>query len=142
MAGNPENTPDFVKVELASEGGVDRITFRFRRREGSPDVPPFHIVRFVDGLTTDPEGAVADVEGQAFVQVIFQAFGVDLQGEEPVEIYKGPKKFSPRFPTVLEVQELGDFEATISWGIGLSARACFVLDATPTSITLEFPSEG
>jgi hypothetical protein len=142
MAGNPENTPDFVGVEVDSEGGVDRVTFRFRQREGAADVPPFHIVRFVEGLTTDPEGAIADVEGQAFVQIIFQAFGVDLSGEEPVEIYTGPKRFTPRFSTVLALQELGDFEATISWGIGLSTRACFVLDATPTSITLEFPSEG
>lgn len=142
MEGNPENTPDFVAVEVESAGGVDRVTFRFRQREGAPDVPPFHIVRFVEELTTDPEGLPADIEGEAFVQIIFQAFGVDLSGEEPVEIYTGPKEFAPGFPTVLEVEELGDFEATISWGIGLSSRACFVVDATPESITLEFPSEG
>jgi hypothetical protein len=142
MAGDPKNTPDFVAVEVESKGGLDRVTFRFRKRGGAPDVPPFHIVRFVDELTTDPQGAAADVEGDAFVQIIFQAFGVDLSGEEPVEIYTGPKEFTPKLPTVLEVEELGDFEATISWGIGLSARACFVVDATPTSIALEFPSKG
>jgi hypothetical protein len=140
MAGDAENTPDFVAVEVGSEGGVDRVTFRFRKREGAPDVPPFHIVRFVDEPLTDPEGSPADIEGGAFVQIIFQAFGVDLSGEEPVEIYTGPKEFSPGFSTVLEVEELGDFEATISWAIGLSARTCFVVDATPTRITLEFPS--
>jgi hypothetical protein len=57
-----------------------------------------------------------------------------------VEIYTGPKEFTPNFPTVVEVEELGDFEATISWGIGLSSRACVVVDATPTRITLEFPT--
>jgi hypothetical protein len=140
MAGNPENTPDFVAVDVDSGDGLDRVTFRFRKREGAPDVAPFHIVRFVDELTTDPQGAPAEVEGDAFVQIIFQAFGVDLSGEEPVEIYTGPKEFTPDFPTVVEVEELGDFEATISWGIGLSSRACFVVDATPTRITLEFPT--
>jgi hypothetical protein len=142
MEGNPENTPDFVAVDVASEGGVDRVTFRFRKHEGAPDVPPFHIVRFVDEPTTDPQGVPADIEGEVFVQIIFQAFGVDLSGEEPVEIYTGPKEFTPGFPTVLEVEELGDFEATISWAIGLSSRTCFVVDARPTSITLEFPSAG
>lgn len=142
MAGDAENTPDFIAVKVTSRAAVDRVTFRFRQREGAPDVPPFHIVRFVDEPTTDPQGAPADIEGEAFVQIIFQAFGVDLSGEEPVEIYKGPKEFTPGFPTVLEVDELGDFEATISWGIGLSSRACFVVDATPTRITLEFPSDG
>lgn len=142
MAGDPANTPDFVAVDVESKGGVDRVTFRFRKRAGAPGVPPFHIVRFVDELTTDPQGAPADVKGDAFVQIIFQAFGVDLSGEEPVEIYTGPKEFRPEFPTVLEVEQLGDFEATISWGIGLSTRACFVVGATPTKITLEFPSEA
>ncbi|HEV8572754.1 MAG TPA: hypothetical protein VGR49_06880 [Actinomycetota bacterium] len=142
MAGDARNTPDFVAVDVESEGDVDRVTFTFRKRDGAPDVPPFHIVRFVDEPTTDPQGAPADIEGEAFVQIIFQAFGVDLSGEKPVEIYKGPKEFTPGFSTVLEVEELGDFEATISWGIGLSSRACFVLDATPTRITLEFPSGG
>jgi hypothetical protein len=93
-------------------------------------------------MSGEPENTPDYIEGEAFVQIIFQAFGVDLSGEEPVEIYKGPKEFTPGFPTVLEVEELGDFEATISWGIGLSTRACFVVDATPTRITLEFPSDG
>jgi hypothetical protein len=72
--------------------------------------------------------------------VVFGALGVDISGEEPVEIYTGPKEFSPRFGTLREVEQLGDFEATISWGIGLAAEECFVLDVGPDHLTLEFPS--
>jgi hypothetical protein len=138
--GDARNLPDFTEVEVESEEGVDRVTFRFEPNQPNVKQPPYHVVRFQDELHTDPEGAPADIEGEAFILVVFGALGVDLSGEEPEEIYTGPKEFTPGFGTVREVQELGDFEATITWGIGLSSEECFVLDAGPDHLTLEFPS--
>jgi hypothetical protein len=138
--GNARNLPDFVEVEVESEEGVDRVTFRFETNQPNVMQPPYHVVRFQDELHTDPEGAPADIEGEVFILVVFGALGVDLSGEEPEEIYTGPEEFTPGFGTVLEVEQLGDFEATITWGIGLSAEECFVLDAGPDHLTLEFPS--
>jgi hypothetical protein len=138
--GDARNLPDFVEVELESEGGVDRVTFEFEPNQPNVNQPPYHVVRFQDELHTDPEGAPADIEGEAFILVVFGALGVDLSGEEPEEIYTGPKEFTQGFGTVREVEELGDFEATITWGIGLSSEECFVLDAGPDHLTLEFPS--
>jgi hypothetical protein len=139
--GTEEILPDFVKVELESEGGVDRIRFLFRpTAPDQPDVPPAYIVSYVDRLLTDGEGAPVDVEGEAFVSVSFQAIGVDLTQEMPVEVYTGPKEFTPRFPTVREVEQTGDFEAVVSWGIGLAREACVAVTAEGGSLTLEFPS--
>jgi hypothetical protein len=138
--GSGRNLPDFVGVEVESEGGVDRVTFEFEPNQPNVDRPPYYVVRFQDELHTDPEGAPADIEGEAFVLVVFGALGVDLSGEEPVEIYMGPTEFTPGFGTVREVEQLGDFEATVSWGIGLSSRECFVVDAAADHLTLEFPS--
>jgi hypothetical protein len=138
--GDARNLPNFVKVEVESEGGVDRVTFQFELNQQNVKQPPYHVVRFQEELHTDPEGAPADIEGEAFILVVFGALGVDLSGEEPEVIYTGPKEFTPGFGTVQEVEELGDFEATISWGIGLAAEQCFVLDAGPDHLTLEFPS--
>jgi hypothetical protein len=138
--GDARNLPDFVEVEVESEEGVDRVTFQFEPNQPNIKQPPYHVVRFQDELHTDPEGAPADIEGEAFILVVFGALGVDLSGEEPEEIYTGPKEFTPGFGTVREVQELGDFEATITWGIGLASEECFVLDAGPDHLTLEFPS--
>ena len=138
--GTGRNLPDFVEVEVESRGGVDRVTFRFEPNRPKVKEPPYYVVRFQDELHTDPEGAPADIEGEAFVLVVFGALGVDISGEQPEEIYTGPTEFTPGFGTVREVEQLGDFEATVSWGIGLSARRCFVVDAGPDHLTLEFPS--
>lgn len=138
--GDARNLPDFVAVDVQSEGGVDRVTFEFEPNRPNVKRPPYHVMRFQDELHTDPEGAPADIEGEAFVLVVFGALGVDLSSEEPVEIYTGPREFRPGFGTVREVEQLGDFEATITWGIGLSVQECFVLDTGPDHLTLEFPS--
>jgi hypothetical protein len=138
--GSGRNLPDFVGVEVESESGVDRVTFEFEPNQPNAKGPPYYVVRFQDELHTDPQGAPADIEGEAFVLVVFGALGVDLSGEQPVEIYTGPTEFTPGFGTVREVEQLGDFEATVSWGIGLSSRECFVVDAGPDHLTLEFAS--
>ncbi|MGH2724325.1 MAG: AMIN-like domain-containing (lipo)protein [Actinomycetota bacterium] len=138
--GSASNVPDFESVAVESKGGVERVTFRFRPRDPSVTRPPSHFVRFVGGLNTDAEGVPANLEGKAFVLVVFSAFGVDLSGEEPVQIYTGPTELKPGLTTIREVEQLGDFEATISWGIGLSRRACFVVEARADRLVLEFPT--
>ena len=139
--GNPENFPQFTEVELESDGGeVDRITFRFNPESAAPDEAPLHFINFSDELITDGEGRTVKAEGEAFVVVSFQARGVDLSGEQPVEIYTGPKRFTPRYGVLREVVHLGDFEGQVSWGLGLSRNACFRLIAARDQIALEFPS--
>ncbi len=140
QAGNPSNFPDFVNVELESRGGVDRITFEFEPEGGAPDDPPLHFVYFTDQLITDGEGAPVDAEGEAFLVVAFQAVGVDLSSEQPEEVYTGPDHFTPRYDTIREVVQLGDFEGQVSWGLGLASKQCFVLEAERDHLTLEFAS--
>ncbi len=139
-SGNPSNLPRFTEVELESEDGVDRITFELEPESSAPNRPPWHHISFVDELITEGEGRPVEVEGNAFVLVSFQAIGVDLSGEEPVEVYTGPKEFTPAYGTLKEAEHLGDFEAQVSWGLGLADRTCFVLEARRDRITLEFPS--
>jgi hypothetical protein len=140
QAGDPNNFPDFVEVELESQGGVDRISFLFEPDAGAPDQPPLHFINFTEQLVTEGEGAPVDVEGEAFLVVAFQAVGVDLSTEQPEEVYTGPDHFRPRFGTIREVRQLGDFEGQVSWGLGLAAKQCFVLEAEADRITLEFAS--
>jgi hypothetical protein len=139
-AGNPANFPDFVDVELESENGVDRVTFEFEPAPDAPARPPFHFVSFVDQLATDGEGAPVEVEGEAYLLVSFQAIGVDLSSETPVEVYTGPKRFTPGYGTLKELVHLGDFEGQVSWGLGLASKECFVLEAEADHLTLEFAS--
>jgi hypothetical protein len=138
--GSDRNVPDFVDVETQSSGGVERVTFRFEPRNPGVRQPPSHFVQFVDELSTGGEGKPVDVEGEAFLLVTFSAFGVDISGEQPELIYKGPKEIRPGLGTLIELEELGDFEATVTWGIGLSRQACYRLEAGPDFLTLEFPA--
>jgi hypothetical protein len=94
----------------------------------------------VDQLTTDGEGAPVDVEGNAFVAISFHAIGVKLTGEEPEKVYKGPTEFKTGYSNLLEVEQLGDYEAIVSWGMGLQRESCFRVTASATEITVEFPS--
>jgi hypothetical protein len=137
--GNPENFPAFVDVKVES-GERDSITFVFEPEAAAPDDAPLHFINFTDQLVTDGEGRPVNAEGQAFVVVSFQAKGVDLSGEKPVEVYTGPKRFTPRFGVLREAVHLGDFEGQVSWGLGLSRSSCFVLDAARDHISLEFPT--
>lgn len=138
--GTGANLPDFVEVEVESTDEVDRITFRFEPRDPGVDQPAWYVVKPTDRLHTDPEGEDAELEGQSFVLVVFGAFGVDLSEGEPREIYTGPTELRPRLGVVQEVEQLGDFEATVSWGVGLARPACLRVDAGPRHLTLEFPS--
>ena len=137
--GNARNIPDFVGIDVESKGGIDRVTFRFRPAAGV-NRPPSHYVKFSDQLYTGKEGREANIAGRFFVQVVFGARGVEISGEEPVEIFTGPTELTPRFGTVQEVDQIGDFESTITWGIGLSRRACFRVEATADRLVIEFPS--
>ncbi len=140
QAGNAENFPRFERVELESKGGVDRITFLFDPDAGAPQDPPLHFLNFTDELLTSGEGAPVEARGEFFAVFSFQAIGVDLSGSKPVEVYTGPKRFRPGYPTLLDVVHLGDFEGQVSWGLGLSRRACVRIDAEQDRLTLEFAS--
>jgi hypothetical protein len=137
--GSAETIPDFVSVDVESVGDVDRVTFGFRPRDPSAKAPPSYSVRLTDELLGD-EAGTPEVDGEIYLVVVFSAFGVDLSGEEPVEIYTGPTELTPDLSTVVELEELGDFEATVTWAIGLSRRACYRLDAGPDELVLEFPA--
>ena len=138
--GNPANFPDFTAVDLVSAEGVDRITFEFEPQANAPDAPPWHYVSFTDQLITEGEGKPVEVEGEAFLVVSFQAVGHDLSGETPVAVYEGPERFTPGFDTLREAVMLGDFEGQVSWGLGLSRKACYRIDAGADHLTVELPA--
>ena len=140
-AGNAANFPRFLDVKVESDGDRDRVTFEFDPEAGAPDEPPFHVVTFTDQLITDGEGREVQAEGETFLVVSFQAVGVDFsQGDKPVEVYTGPKRFTPRYGVLKEIVHLGDFEGQVTWGLGLGREACYVLEAEQDHLTLEFPS--
>ena len=125
------------RVAVAGHDGYDRVVFQFRN-----GLPGF-LVEYVDPpLREDGSGNVVDLEGNAFLVVRMEpASGFDLSVPEGELIYTGPRRIAGEDTTVLrEVVRTGDFEAVLTWAIGLDERVPFrvlTLD-DPARIVVDF----
>ena len=125
------------RVAVAGHDGYDRVVFQFRN--GLPG----YRVEYVDPpLHEDGSGNVVDLEGNAFLVVRMEpASGFDLSVPEGELIYTGPRRIAGEDTTVLrEVVRTGDFEAVLTWAIGLDERVPFrvlTLD-DPARIVVDF----
>jgi hypothetical protein len=109
-----------VAVRAARHPGFDRVVFEFA--EG---LPPSS-VKFVPHVLEDPRGGLLPLRGQAFLQVTFQhASAVDQRSSPPRRTYTGPTALTPNLPSLTELRLSGDFEAVLSFGVGLRQRAGF-----------------
>ncbi|CAN5841800.1 hypothetical protein BH23ACT10_BH23ACT10_39720 [soil metagenome] len=117
-----------TRAEIGRHQSFDRVVWEF-------DGPvPSYRVGYVDGPVAEAgSGDPIELDGGAVIQVIFSlASGVDLSGSDPVQIYEGPQRIagsSAGATTVTEIAQTGDFEATLSWAVGLSAVAPFTVTA-------------
>jgi hypothetical protein len=118
-------------VGVSRQRCADRVTFDFTTEaNGKPKCavayaqPPF---------TMDASGEPVTVAGSAFVQVRCEpAYGYDF--ETGMTTYTGPKRI-PGSGTqhVQEVVQTGDFEAVLTWIIGLDAQRPFTVATTAVS---------
>ena len=112
------------RVAIARHEGYDRVVFQFRNSR------PGYRVEYVEPpLREDGSGNLVKVEGSAYVLVrMEQASGFDLETGEGELVYEGPRRISGSdFGTsvVRELVRTGDFEAVLSWAVGLSDRVDF-----------------
>lgn len=101
-AHHPEATPKY-----------DRVVFEF-------DGPvPLIDVQYVKQLIGDGSGLPVPVAGRAIVQAQFRpARAHDDNGDDT-----GPRQLKPNLPLVREIVGSGDFEAVLTYGIGVSRKA-------------------
>ncbi len=101
------------------EDGFDRIVFEF---EGGL---PGYLVEYVEPPVLGAfSGEPVDIDGQAFLQIRLRpAAGYDPETGDPV--YTGSQDLKPGLPAILEAEVTGDFEATMTWAVGLTAEADF-----------------
>ena len=95
-------------------------------------------------LKEDGSGKPVSVQGNAVVVVRMDpASGFDLNTGEGVMVYKGPKRIDGAAAGTSVVQELvrtGDFEAVLSWAIGLSDKVDFRIQTaeSPARLIVDF----
>lgn len=127
------------RVAVGRHEGYDRVVFQFAT-EGVPG----YRVEYVDPpLKEDGSGNPVDVKGNAFVVARMEpASGFDLNTGDGVLVYKGPKRL-PGASIVKEVVRTGDFEAVLSWAIGLDAEVPFRVTTaeSPSRLIVDFKND-
>jgi hypothetical protein len=108
------------RVELGAHEDFDRIVFQFRN-----GVPGYRVEYVEPPLTEDGSGNPVELEGASLVVVRMEpASGFDLSVDEGEQVYTGPRRLSGAdagTSVITEAVRSGDFEAVLTWGVGLTA---------------------
>ena len=120
-------------IRVAGQAGFDRVVFEL-------DGPvPGYRVQYVPAVLSDPAGARVPVTGAAFLQVTLQQATLDdsIQGGD--RAYTGPGDVPVGLEAVRQVVVSGDFEAVLSFGVGLAGRLPFKVTTLtdPSRIVLD-----
>jgi len=149
ISGGGETFLQLTDVRVGTHAGYDRVTFEFAPSSQTPPpvpvpggvLPRYELTR-VPSITEDGSGNPVDIAGKDLYQIVFHgASGFDLTGEVPVPTYKGPRELEPNFKVLGEVERSGDFEATLSWGIGLKEARCLKVAEfkSPLRLAIDIP---
>ena len=96
-------------------------------------------------VTEDGSGDEVAVRGDGLLLMQFEpASGVDLQGENAVETYTGPKRIVVDQEPVTEIVRTSDFEAHLDWVIGLDDERPFRVSTLtgPPRIIVDIETDG
>jgi hypothetical protein len=124
------------RVAVGRHEGYDRVVFQFRG-EG---LPGYRVQYMEPPLKEDGSGNVVQIDGNAFVVVRMEpASGFDLNTGEGELVYKGPKRV-PGASVVQEVVRTGDFEAVLTWAVGLEEKVDFRVStlSSPSRLVVDF----
>jgi hypothetical protein len=130
-----QSTPILVAVRAGSHTGYDRVVFEF---EGAV---PEHRIGYVDQLVEDGTGNPVEVAGAADLEVVFEGANAHEENGSPTV---SPRHFSPGLPAVKEVTQLGDFEAVVSYGIGVDQRRPIEVStlSSPSRLVIDISTTG
>jgi hypothetical protein len=141
-AGDDGVYMNLTDVRVGAHDGFDRIVFEFEEPDPNPagngGIPRFEIKQVKPPFSEDPSDIPIHVEGDAFVRIVFQgASGYDFDGNAT---YDGPRRLTPGFGTLTQAVEGGDFEATMTWLLGLSRPTCWEIHAlhNPERVVIDF----
>jgi hypothetical protein len=127
------------RVAVARHEGYDRVVWQFRNL-----VPGYRAEYVQPPLTEDGSGAEVKVDGTAFFTLRMEpASGFDLGTGEGELVYTGPRRISGTdagTSVVREVVRTGDFEAVLTWAVGLSDPVDFKVQTLddPPRIVVDF----
>jgi hypothetical protein len=116
---NSGSAMQLTAVRVAHQTGFDRIVFEFAPQPGATaHIPAYTVSRQASAkFVKDPSGLPVTMRGSAGLRIAFH-------GASGATSYSGSRDQIVNLPVVQEVEQLGDFEAVLSWGAGLSQASC------------------
>lgn len=131
-AATADTVPQLVAVRADRHPGVDRLVFEFRN-----GLPPTRIAEYVPKLIADGSGHTVPVPGSAKLALrFFDARGHNDQGGSTY----GAARRTYALPGVIQVVNTGDWEATLSFGVGLAKKVPFRMYTLtkPSRVVVDF----
>jgi hypothetical protein len=133
------STPDFpydgegfaqlLDVRVASHEGFDRIVLEFGPDD---DVPSYRITYVDPPVIQDGSGEEMRIEGAAFLELrMTPASGLTTETDDPSgweRTYDGPLRIPVGSGTVTELVRVDDWEANLSWILGVERTAPFSVE--------------
>jgi hypothetical protein len=115
---NTGSAMQLTAVRVAHQPGFDRIVFEFAPPAGAAaHLPAYTVSRQASAkFVKDPSGLPVTMRGSAGLRIVFHGANATS--------YSGSRDLTYTLPAVQEVEQLGDFEAVLSWGAGLSQASC------------------
>ena len=143
--GEEDIYTNLVAVRIGTHEDFDRITFEFREPDPNPGgkggIPQYEIRTVGPPHYEDPSGRKLEVNGNVFARIVFHgAAGYDFDGEPT---YTGPRTIQAGFEVLQEAVEAGDFEATMSWVLGMRQQACWEVREfhNPDRVAIDIPHD-
>jgi hypothetical protein len=128
-AKGPADAPTrlLTDVRVGVHDCYERVTFEFKPQRGEADGPVTWKAAYEPGpITEDGSGRTVSVKGSAFLVVTMTATGADLSQEAAPATYTGPASLVAEGATrIQQVRRTGDFEAVLTWVIGLDRQRPF-----------------
>lgn len=127
----PSPTPRLVDITTGRHASFDRVVFTFRGD------PPGYAVGYVRRVRTDGSGEIVPLRGHA--NLLVRLTPADAHNSKGEATYDGPHRIYPGYPQLREVAFVGDFEATVTIGLGLRTKTGFRVFTlrSPTRIVLD-----
>ena len=129
-------------VEIETEDCVERVVFKFEEDEPGPgyevSYQPPEVAKIEDG-----SGDPLAIAGADFLVVrMFPAMTAKIEGEDVEPTYEGPRNIPAPTEAKMtrEVAQTGDFEAQVTWAIGLDNKHPFTVTASDDELVVEIVS--
>jgi hypothetical protein len=107
-------TPLLVDVRVGGHTTFDRVVFEFTGAR------PGHRVRYVPQVFADGTGDPVSLDGRAFIEAVLQPAAAHDDDGNPT--LPGPLPRIVNTAALRDIAAAGDFEAVVTWGIGVAAR--------------------